>query len=167
MLLQNILSFKFFSSERNYFLSWKKHFKYPASKIHYTRAIKVLSDHSGLSCIFSALVYRFIPNLSLWRYWCKLYFSLASLPHYGQSSVLLSKGILPFLFVWASSKEIFISNSRSCNINMPTPCHSLSSLLSQAFYFPAPCHIFSSHEISIYTGLGEKGSFQLQLWEKT
>lgn len=167
MLLQNILHFKFFSSERNYFLSWKKHFKYPASKIHYTRAIKVLSDHSGLSCIFSALVYRLIPNLSLWRYWCKLYFSLASLPHYSQSSVLLSKGILPFLFVWASSKEIFISNSRSCNINMPTPRHSLSSLLSQAFYFPAPCHIFSSHEISIYTGLGEKGSFQLQLWEKT
>lgn len=124
-----------------------------------------------MSWIFSALVCRFIPNLSLHHYEdIDTNYSF----HFPPSPIMVNhlfsnqKGILPFLFVWASSKEIFLSGSRSCNINVPTLCHSLSSLLSHAFYFPAPLqllHLSKSQDFNLHK-IGWKGLLSAQLQER-
>lgn len=131
----------------------------------------MLSDNSGLRWIFSPLVCRFIPNLSLHHYED---IDATFTSHFPPSPIMVNH-----LFSYQrASFPFYLCEPLLKRFSSPIPevvilictLHAIHYLHNSAthstFLPPYSCHIFPSHRISIYTGLGEKASFQAQLQER-
>lgn len=136
----------FFLLKATIFSPGRKYFKSLASKTSSGRILKTDSDHSGLGCTFSALLYKFLYPKSLLTPFSTSWINLT--PHLPTSPMVthlsLHQGAsLPFYLHEHLLQYIHILNLRYYTTKLTTV--SLSKSLSHTFYSflpPYGGHVF-------------------------